>query len=140
MLLFLSGNELHDAEQQQDECERGDEARRDHVLGLQALRVRLVVRALPHAEEAPEDRLERVHHDRAGISKNVYEIEIVSRSAGASLLTRKTTGISLTSPAPSLWSVKQKHSRFSIHRAAAAGAVFMTACAVTGRPSVLATR
>ena len=51
-----------------------DDARGDHVLGLEALRIRLVVGAPAHAEEAPEDRLEGVDDDHdapAGSSKKV---------------------------------------------------------------------
>ena len=66
-------------------------------------------------------------------SKNVYESEMVVRSRGASALTRNTTGISRDSPGCSVWSVKQKHSVFRMYCAAPAGAVFMIACAVTGR-------
>ena len=61
-------------------------------------------------------------------------------SFGASGLTRKTTGITFSSPAAKLWLEKQNHSCFSMYLPAFAGAAFMTACAVTGRPSVLTTR
>ena len=55
-------------------------------------------------------------------------------------LTRKTTGITLSSPAASVWLEKQKQACFSMYLPAFAGAAFITACAVTGRPSVLTTR
>src|SRR5207237_631882 len=90
-----------------------------------------------HQEDAAAREEE---HEARGTSKNVYESEMVARSAGASPFTRKTTGISRVSPGRRVCSVKQKHSRFSIQRAALAGAVFMMARAVTGRSSVLTTR
>src|ERR1700736_3533901 len=136
----LSRHQLHDCEQHQDEHRRAHDPGRDHMLRLQALRVRLVVGPLAHAEKAPEDRLEGVLHVLPGASKNVYDIEIVARLRGAPASTRKTTGISRVSPVAKVWSEKQKHSCLEIQRIASAGAVFMTACAVTGRPRLLVTR
>ena len=79
----LSRDQLHQAEQQQHEGKRAQQARRDHVLRLELLRVLLVIGALAHAEEAPEHRPECVQHAAhdflPGASKNVYESDIVVR-------------------------------------------------------------
>src|SRR5258708_36821609 len=142
MAFASSRRDGNDAQEQKNDHHLAHDPRRDHLVGLQAFGVGVVVRPFAHAEEAPEHRLEGVPHERsfAGSSKNVYESEMVRRLSGVSVLTRRTTGISRDSPPATVCLEKQKHSCFWIQRAAFAGAVFITACAVTARPRSLVTR
>lgn len=114
MFRVLPGHYLHHEEEQQHERGGGDQPRGDDVLGLEALRVGLVLGALANAEHSPENRAEGILQVRALISKNVYESEIVCRSRGASALTRNTTGMSRASPGASVCSLKQKQACFSM--------------------------